>query len=95
MTEVIVVESDTFQKMQSMFSVAMEAVKQLSSENFILKNRYLSAEEVGQLTGYHTKTIKIRKDEIGYITQGKDLKFKLDDVNTWMMRYYIKPHQAS
>lgn len=93
--EIIAIESATFQEMKTMFSDAIVQVKELSAENFILKNKYLTPLEVGKLTGYNEKTIKIKKEEIGYITQGRDLKFKMEDVTRWMENYYVKPRRTA
>ena len=51
----------------------------------------MSARQVADLTGYDEKTIKDRKEEIGFHTMGKDLKFKPADVQAWIDKYYRSP----
>lgn len=90
-TEVMVIESAAYQAMKAMHEEAVQLVKVLATENLTLKHKYLNPTEVGFITGYNSKTIKLRKEEIGYITQGKDIRFKLEDVKAWMDSYYVHP----
>lgn len=86
-----VIAEDQLASLFGKIDTVLQEAKLLSDENYILKTRYLTAKEVGAITGYDEKTIKNRKDEIGYITHGKDLKFLMEDVNKWMMNYYVRP----
>ena len=70
--KVITIEETAFQKMENMFSDACSLVKQLAAENRRLKNKkLLSSHEVAEITGYHEKTIRSKKEEIGFFTTGK------------------------
>ena len=90
--EVLTVESQTFQDMQSMFQSVCQIAKELASENKELKAKlWITAREVGTLTGYNEKTIKNRKKEIGFRSDGGLLLFKTKDVIAWMDRGYIAP----
>lgn len=93
-TTFIVFEDDKLNNLLEGMKSLMEETKSLADENYLLKTRYLTAKEVGAITGYDEKTIKNRKEEIGYITHGKDLKFLIEDVNKWMMNYYVRPKKC-
>jgi len=96
--EVIVIESETFKRMESMFMESLEAMR---TQMEFIENSHrdskinslglLNARQVGQITGYNEKTIKLRKAEIGYHTLGKDIKFKPQDVQAWIAKYYRGP----
>lgn len=90
--EVITIEHQTFQNLQSMFNDMVGINKELKAENKRLKERkLLSTEEVAQMTGYSKDSICDKKKEIGFFTIGKEVKFKPEAVDAWIERNYIKP----
>lgn len=89
---VITIEEEAYKNLLEEVKNLVQAAKKMSDEIFIQKHKYLTAAEVGAITGYSSKSIKNRKDEIGYITQGGELKFIRSDVDAWMRRYYISPN---
>jgi hypothetical protein len=89
--EVIVTESETFKRLERMFIQTQETIKVQAEIITASKIGLMSAQQVAALTGYDVKTIKLRKQEIGYSTMGKDLKFKPADVQAWINRYYRSP----
>ncbi|MNF08456.1 Helix-turn-helix domain protein [compost metagenome] len=50
----------------------------------------LSAEEVAEATGYTAQTILNWKEEIGYHTKGRHIRFFPDDVENWLKLYKKK-----
>lgn len=85
-------ESETFKKMQDMFEEVVRLHKELSDDVKRLKDkRLLTPKEVAELVGYNPNTIKQKKHEIGFFSEGKDVKFKLKDVEAWIDRNYINP----
>jgi hypothetical protein len=94
-TEVIVIESETFQKMQNMFSELVRMNRKLAEENKNLQlKRLLRVEDICTMTGYSKNTVLRRKEEIGFFCEGKDIKFKSADVDNWIQSYYIKPRKS-
>jgi hypothetical protein len=89
--EVITIESEAFQKLERMFAESQETIKVQAEIITASKIGLMSAQQVADLTGYDVKTIKLRKDEIGYSTMGKDLKFRPSDVQAWIQKYYRSP----
>jgi excisionase family DNA binding protein len=92
MTEVIVIESETFNRILTMYEEIADIAKDLHRENKRLKERkLLSTEEVAQMTGYSKDSICDKKKEIGFFTIGKEVKFKPEAVDAWIERNYINP----
>jgi DNA polymerase I-like protein with 3'-5' exonuclease and polymerase domains len=89
--EVIVIESETFKRLEDMFEQSQAVIKQQAEIITASKIGLMSAKQVADLTGYHVKTIALRKSEIGYSTMGKDLRFKPADVQAWINKYYRGP----
>jgi hypothetical protein len=89
--EVIVIESETFKRLEDMFEQSQAVIKQQAEIITASKIGLMSAQQVADLTGYHVKTIALRKSEIGYSTMGKDLRFKPADVQAWINKYYRGP----
>jgi len=90
--EVIAIESNTFQELVTMFRTVCNEADTYKRENKKLKEKkLLSAREVADLTGFNEKTIKLKKEEIGYFTDGKDVKFKPENVDAWIEERHIKP----
>jgi hypothetical protein len=100
--EVIVIESEAFKRLESVFLESLERAERMIAESqetiklqaeiiTASKIGLMSAKQVADLTGYDAKTIKLRKSEIGYHTMGKDLKFKPSDVEAWIRKYYRAP----
>lgn len=74
-----------------MFSESQRIIREQAEIITGSKIALMTAKQVGELTGYDEKTIRIRKKEIGYSTLGKDLKFKPADVEAWINRNYRSP----
>lgn len=90
--EVITIESSAFQELQSMFRESCLSNSELRKENKRLKEKkLLSPLEVAEMTGYNEKTIRQKKDEIGFFTVGKEILFKPEALDAWIERNYIKP----
>ena len=87
---VITMESDTFKNMMVMFEEMKELVK--NNEKSLKKGNItlLSAEEVAECTGYTAQTILAWKDEIGYHTKGRFIRFFPEDVERWIKLYKKK-----
>ncbi|HEY1062902.1 MAG TPA: hypothetical protein VGE44_14495 [Daejeonella sp.] len=89
--EVITIETSAYYELITQIKDLIEESKRVNKDIFIQNNRYLNAAEVGAITGYSAKSIKNRKDSIGYISMGGELKFLKADVDKWMMKNYIEP----
>jgi hypothetical protein len=89
--EVIVIESETFKRLEQMFIESQQTIKNQAEIITASKIGLMSAQQVADLTGYHAKTIALRKSEIGYSTMGKDLRFRPADVQAWINKYYRAP----
>lgn len=88
---VLTIESETFIRIEQMFEKSQEIIQRQAEIITASKIALMTAKQVGELTGYDEKTIRIRKKEIGYSTLGKDLKFKPSDVEAWINRNYRSP----
>lgn len=90
--EVIVIESQTFQEILTMYQrvcgLLEEELREKKKRNDKL---LLSAREVAEMTGYNEKTIRLKKHEIGFFTIGKEVMFKPADVEAWIEQSYIRP----
>jgi translation elongation factor EF-1alpha len=90
--EAVIIEADAYKGLMSKIDDLIETSQKLMAQNRSLKEKLLlSSNEVAELTGYNEKTIKIKKHEIGFFTQGKQVFFKPADVQLWIDRNYIKP----
>lgn len=90
--EVITIEHQTFREMESMFNQLVKINSDLKKENEKLKKKkLLSSDEVAEMVGYKEATIRLKKKEIGFFTEGKDVFFKPEAVDAWIERNYIKP----
>lgn len=90
--EVVVIEAEAFKAMQAMFNEVVRLHKELADDAARRRDkRLLTAKEVAEMVGYRYATIKLKKHEIGFFSEGKDVKFKLKDVEAWIDRNYIKP----
>lgn len=89
--EVIVIEHEAFKRLEAMFIESQAIIKEQAKKLTGSKVIWLNVTEVAELTRYHEKTIKLRKTEIGYRTQGRNLFFKLSDVEKWVEKYYRAP----
>ncbi len=96
MNSVAVIDSNALSDLCDMFRESQRMVRELARENADLKKRkLLTVSDVAKLTGYTERTIRDRKHEIGFFTEGKDIRFKISDVDSWIDRYYIKPKSKS
>ena len=92
MNAVQVIDAGALNDLKNMFVESQRMVRELATENAALKSKkLLSVAEVAEMTGYSTVTINRRKEEIGFFTEGKDIKFKPSDVDAWIEENYIKP----
>ncbi|AMR34188.1 hypothetical protein A0256_23410 [Mucilaginibacter sp. PAMC 26640] len=64
----------------------MDAISKLSDT----KNKYLSVHEVTQFTGFGKKWVQDHKQDIGFSTVGGCLRFKREDVESFMSQNYFK-----
>lgn len=88
--EVVTVESEAYKDMLYMFNEMKNLVS--NNEKAIKKGNItvLSADEVAECTGYTAQTILAWKDEIGYHTKGRLIRFFPEDVKEWLQRYKKK-----
>lgn len=90
--EAVIIEAEAYKSLMSKIDDLIETSQKLMTQNKALKEKLLlSSNEVAALTGYNEKTIRIKKDEIGFFTVGKEVLFKPADVQLWIDRNYIKP----
>lgn len=90
--EVIVIEHETFRRMEEMFIESQRIIREQASTLLQAKIGLLDAKQVADLTGYAEDTIRKKKEDIGYsIPMGKDIKFTVEDVNNWIKRGYRAP----
>lgn len=90
MNSVAVIDKDALSMMIANHEEAIDLVRRLAAENSGLKRKvFLSPQEVADMVGYNEKTIRLKKDEIGYYDNG-GLRFHRDDVEKWMQKHYIK-----
>jgi len=89
--DVLTIESSAFTEMQAMFAKSQDIIKVQADTILKLKVGLLNCKEVAELTGYNEKTIKSKKEEIGFMTIGKDIKFKPADVEAWIQKHYRAP----
>lgn len=87
--QVITIEEQSFKMLMERIDKLILECEAVNRGIYIESNKYLTAGQVGAITGYNGKTIKLRKDEIGFCTQGGLLKFLKSDVDIWMMKFYI------
>lgn len=91
--EAVIIEAEAYKSLMSKIDDLIETSQKLMTQNKALKEKLLlSSNEVAALTGYNEKTIRIKKDEIGVFTVGKEVLFKPADVQLWIDRNYIKPN---
>lgn len=89
--EVITIESETFKRLESMFSASQDTIRMQAEIITNSKIGLLDVKQVAELTGYTEETIRLRKKEIGFHTLGKDIKFKPAAVQAWIDKYYRSP----
>jgi mRNA-degrading endonuclease RelE of RelBE toxin-antitoxin system len=89
--DVITIESSAFKRLEDMFEESQQKIKEQAEIITASKIGLMSSQQVADLTGYDEKTIRVRKNEIGYSTMGRDLRFKPADVQAWISKYYRAP----
>lgn len=89
--EVIVIEHEAFKRLEQMFIESQEIIKVQASALLKSKIGLLDPKQVAELTGYAEGTIRQKKADIGFSTMGKDIKFRLEDVNAWINKGYRAP----
>lgn len=90
-----VIEAKALQHLTDMFEKSQKMVLDLARENADLKKRkMLTVSEVAKITGYSDRTIREKKHEIGFFSEGKDIRFKIDDVDRWIENNYIRPRKT-
>ncbi|KIO75251.1 hypothetical protein TH53_21820 [Pedobacter lusitanus] len=89
--EVITIESEAFKEIQGMHmqnkQVIADQAATIAGYNIVM----ISAEKAAELTGYSEKTLRLRKEEIGYHTIGKNIFFFPKDLEVWLHKYYRGP----
>ena len=91
MNSVAVIDKEALSVLIGNHEEAIDMVRRLAAENSGLKRKsYLSSQEVAEITGYNEKTIRLKKDEIGFYDNNGQLRFHKDDVEKWMQKHYIK-----
>lgn len=80
-----------YQDLKQMFVRSQEIIREQAVEITACKVGLLNLKQVATLTGYKQAFIRSRKEEIGYHTVGRDLKFKPADVDRWINKYYRGP----
>lgn len=94
--DVIVIESETFQEMHRMYQSVCRTALELGDQSRVLKAKvWITAKEAAQVTGYNEKTIRNRKHEIGFRSDGGLLLFKTQDVVAWMELGYVPPKRIN
>lgn len=90
--EVITIESAAYKELLQVISLQMTLFLNLVEELKDTKNeKYLSVEEVCELTGFSKDWVYARKADIGYFSEGKDLKFWKPNVLKYMSQRSIEP----
>lgn len=89
--DVIVFETPVYRKMEQMYFDICDKYNALSKEHTASKVQLLTVKEVAAILNYEEKTIYNRKGEIGYIKNGKEIRFEPAMVQDWIKRNSIKP----
>lgn len=80
-----------FAKFESMFIESQQIIRDQAKKLANSKTIWIDTKEAAEISRYHEKTLKLHKEEIGYRTKGRDVFFKLSDLEAWMNRYYRGP----
>lgn len=89
-----VIDAKALKDLIEMFEISQETVMRLARENADLKARkLLTVAEVAKITGYTDRTIREKKFDIGFVTEGKDIRFKLADIDKRIESDYIRPRK--
>lgn len=89
--KVIIIKRKAFKKLEEMFIKSQDIIQEQARAITAAKMGLLSLDQVCELTGYKKAFIRSRKEEIGYHTVGRDLKFKPSAVQEWIDKYYRTP----
>lgn len=89
--KVITIKRKAYKKLEEMFIKSQDIIQEQAQIMNASKIQLLSLDQVCELTGYKKAFIRSRKDEIGYHTVGRDLKFKPSAVQEWIDKYYRTP----
>jgi len=87
-------EHEAFKRLEATFIQSQEIIQRQAKIITASKIGLLDAKQVADLTGYDEKTIRIKKEDIGYSTLGKNIKFRVEDVNNWIAKGYQGPRNA-
>lgn len=80
-----------YQDLKKMFIESQNIIRDQAKKLANAKIVWVDTKEAAEITRYNEKTLKLNKDEIGYRTKGRDIFFKLSDLEEWMNRYYRGP----
>lgn len=90
--DVIVVDSEAYKQQEETLNLLRKLFLDVVAELKEAKNeRYLSVEEVSELTGFSKDWVYARKTDIGFFQEGKDLRFWKPNVLKYMALRSIEP----
>lgn len=89
--EVITIEHSAFLEMKRMYFEICDKHNSLDKEYAKTNIKLLTVSDVAEMLNYTAKTIYDRKEEIGYIKNGKEIRFERSNVEAWIKKNSIKP----
>jgi len=69
---------------------ATARIETLTFENLILKEGYMTTQQVIEYTGYGIRWVESRQERIGYTQDGKEKRFKRADVDAYMLKNKVQ-----
>jgi len=80
-----------YQDLRDMFIESQRIIRKQAESTSGSDIELLTMKQVCSLTGYKESFIRSRKEEIGFHTVGRDIKFKPSAVKAWIDKYYRAP----
>lgn len=90
MEGVSLVETEVLNKLISRIDELEKKVIDALADLKDAKKRFLIVKEVSEITGFSKAWVNDNKADIGFATVGGGLRFRRDDVEEYMARYYFK-----
>ena len=89
--ELVTFESQTYQHLESMYKDAVAKLEKAADKIQLLQDdKLMGVDEAADYIGFGPKWVKERKEAIGFVDFGKDLKFKKSDLDAYIQAHHIK-----
>lgn len=85
-----VLEKKDIEPVFNFMKIQAARIESLTFENFLLKESYMTTQQVLDYTGFAKDWLIARQEDIGYYQDGKEKRFKRADIDEYMNKHRIQ-----